>query len=310
MYAQLGDIIYKGVLSFTGFDRDRSANYAEHELINDVPRLQKIGLRKLIEITLTFHFGVAFCDPEIETENLVTKMYNGEILPLIDGSGKSLGDFVILRVKDTPKQTSPIDGKITDTEVTLELKEYVRPKKFGVQTTGFALSSTTPNLVNQTSKTQDPMAEMMKQQTIVSGQTAIVGDSVSAASKQPTKSASLYSQALMSVKKIQTAYGTMYSRAEDASRKLFALQAKFTNTLQSIQNAQNGIARIKNAILNANKNVENAKIALQAALANPGDPNSITNAIQASNDLTAAHRNVRGAGSETAYLTGAKKGWN
>lgn len=301
MYAKLGNIEYDGLLSFDGFDQKMSANYATHELVNNVPRLQKVGLRDLVEISLTFHFAIPFCDPKTEINRLRGLMNDGEILPLIDGTGESFGDFVITEITNKPKQTHPSDGTPTDTNVSVQLKEYVAPSTLGKKTPGFAKTSNSPNMVKLVPRQQSLASQIQFEQTNAIGQGVVTAQALTDAKKQPLKEASFLVKAGSALKKLQAAHAKMDAAITKFSQSVLDAQAAATNLLQSIKNAQQRIERTKKALEAAKRHAENALVAVQS-----GD---IDGAILASNDLTTAHRRLRGANSETAYLTGARKGF-
>jgi phage protein U len=311
MYAKLGDIEYKGLLVFNDFSRERSVNYAEHQLINEVPRLQKISARNLTVINFGYHFSYSFCDPEYEVQALIDRMNAGEVLPLIDGSGKSLGDFVITKTKETINTIDPVIGNILDVNVELELKEYVAPKKFGAKVQGFALKSYTPNIVPITSLEGTDQLFCGLITTEIDSMIIIIDDQMALATKVSSlaKVVSLLNKAKDKIDSARAAYARLYDKYNKVQEGIAKAITTFRSVLQSAENARNSIERTKQAITQAQQAAINAQNSLNAAIADPNDPEAIKKAINGTNELGRSHRNVRTAGAEVAYLTGARKGF-
>lgn len=151
MYAQLGDIVYQALVGFQTFDQVKEESYAEHPLINGKPRLQKIG-SKLDTVSLGIRLHKMFTDPDVELNKLEQYRKNGEILALIMGDGRIIGDFVINSMTISHKQMTP-DGGILLVELTLDLKEYFSPDRDAAASNaavnnGFANSQNTPPVTN------------------------------------------------------------------------------------------------------------------------------------------------------------------
>lgn len=301
MVARLGDIQFEARLSPTGMDRERSVNYAEHELINDVPRLQKVSLRNLRTFSISFHFAAQFCDPDAEMDRLEQLMNDGTVLPLVQGNGKSLGSYVITRITDNPTRLHPTDGITLDTNVTIELKEYVEPKTIATKATGFAVTSSSPNLVPLVPRSQGITAMIQSDQREAVMQGLAADKALKNANGQPLKEARFMASAKKAVSKVQAAHKKLDEGFTKFSQKLLDAQNSTATALQSIQNAQQRVIRARNALQAAQRAAQNAALAIQS-----GD---ISGAINASRDLTNAHNRLRGANSETAYLTGARKTW-
>ncbi len=106
MYLQLGDIVFEGLIGFESFNDTIEATYAQHELINRKPRLQRTG-DGLREFTGKIALHAAFCIPEEQYEKLEAKRSSGEIMPLIYGNGKYEGDFILKSITRSPGQTDP-----------------------------------------------------------------------------------------------------------------------------------------------------------------------------------------------------------
>lgn len=121
MYAQLGNIRFEGVKGFTTFEESFGVNYAQHERIKGKPRLEFVG-----EILDTIQIGIylhsSFTKPEDDINALKAYMLNKEILPLILGNGKLVGNFVIPNFRKTTEFTDPT-GNIISATLSIDLLE-------------------------------------------------------------------------------------------------------------------------------------------------------------------------------------------
>lgn len=122
MYAQLGNIQFTPVKGFTSMSSSSETNLAEHALIEGKPKLQRIGTN-LTTIDISMMFDISFCDPQTEIDALNSSRESAEVMPLIMGDGRFVGNFVIKTVSDTP-MNSAADGKVLQSEVTVSLLEH------------------------------------------------------------------------------------------------------------------------------------------------------------------------------------------
>ena len=126
-YAKLGDFEFAGLKGFSAFSRSGSALYAEHQLLEGKPRLQKTG-NSLNEISISIRLHVSFCKPDEELNVLKTFRDEGEVLVLQYGNGQIVGSFVILSIEDTVEEADA-EGNIFSYLVNFNLKEYVTNNK-------------------------------------------------------------------------------------------------------------------------------------------------------------------------------------
>lgn len=122
MHSQLGSIIFEGLRGFSTLSESREANYAEHALIENKPKLQRVG-NNLITVEGVMLFDISFCDPQTEINNLEAAREIGEILPLIMGDGRFVGEFVIKSLKIDTMNTAD-NGRLLQAEVSIALLEY------------------------------------------------------------------------------------------------------------------------------------------------------------------------------------------
>lgn len=121
MYAQLGNIKFQAVNGFTSFEEVSSVNYAQHERIKGKPRLEAVG-SNLDTVTFSMHLHTQFTNPEDDIEAMRVNMENREILKLVWGNGKVVGNFVILGFTKTTNFTDPV-GNIIEATLSVELLE-------------------------------------------------------------------------------------------------------------------------------------------------------------------------------------------
>lgn len=149
MYAQLGNIKFEGLKGFVSLEESFGVNYAQHELIKNKPRLERTGdVLDTISFDMVLHS--TFTDPEADIDVLRTAMKNGEILPLILGNGKVVGNFVI---PNFTKSTSFTDasGNLISVTLSVELLESfsddpLRESKNQAKNTAFATTARNSNV--------------------------------------------------------------------------------------------------------------------------------------------------------------------
>lgn len=128
MFLQLGNIIFKGLLSPNSFSAEGDeATYAEYALIGGKPRMAKTG-DELEVLTFEIKLHAEFCNPEEQINALKTAKVNGTILPLLMGNGKYRGDYVIISNPYTIDQALS-DGTVVRATVNLTIKEYISYNK-------------------------------------------------------------------------------------------------------------------------------------------------------------------------------------
>lgn len=121
MYAQLGNIKFEGVKGFTSLEETFGVNYAQHERIQGKPRLESVG-DILDTISFSMYLHSSFTNPEEDIEAIRVSMKNREILPLVLGNGRVVGNFVIPSFTKTTQFTDPY-GNIIEAILSVELLE-------------------------------------------------------------------------------------------------------------------------------------------------------------------------------------------
>ena len=139
----LGTIQFKGLTDFTEFTSELEANYAEHALIENKPRLQRIGTN-LERITLGVRLDVSFCTPEAELGKLIAALEGSTPLPLTNGAGTFYGNFVVKRLSTTVNRTDDL-GRVEACELNIELLEALNPNDaVASRATAFAMAGNNP----------------------------------------------------------------------------------------------------------------------------------------------------------------------
>lgn len=144
-YAILGDITFEGLNAPAGFASQAKVNYAQHALIENKPRLQRVGT-DLETITLSMRFHRSFCNPEVELWRLYRHMERGTILPLTQGNGIYQGRFVVESVNADYKRQFA-DGTVLYVEVEVSLLEvWEAGDEVKAKFEGFANAETEPTI--------------------------------------------------------------------------------------------------------------------------------------------------------------------
>lgn len=191
MLFQLGSMIFEGLNSPETMDQSGSANYAEHQLIEGKPRLQRLG-SKLDTLNLSVKVHRSFTVPETRISELQSARDNGDILAFITGAGDVRGDFVITDVAVSYMRCAD-DGSILEAQIGITLKEYSTPdmavrKKSNAQRNAFALEQNSP-VPSSSAATQS--VEYDASQSVVNTATAgtALTDSTSTINIEPAKEA-------------------------------------------------------------------------------------------------------------------------
>ncbi|CAB5521246.1 Phage protein U [Pseudomonas putida] len=125
MFAVLGKIEFEVAGGFTGLEQRGSANWAEHNLIQGKPLLEWVG-ESLDELTFTMALHPWLGDPEAQLRILAEAKSKHDPLAFVLGSGKYVGNFVIVDINNALRRTSA-DGRPYATDVQISLKEYAGP---------------------------------------------------------------------------------------------------------------------------------------------------------------------------------------
>lgn len=150
MFAQLGDIKFEVLTAFTDYSIKKESNYAEHARIDGKPGLQFTG-EKLDTVSFKIKLHHLIAVPEDEINKLNVARSNGQILPLVWGSGDYEGDFVIVSINVSRSRCND-QGDIMEAEIEIQLLEYFIVNKADQESSdarqkGFANSDNNPQVV-------------------------------------------------------------------------------------------------------------------------------------------------------------------
>ncbi len=152
MYSQLGNILFDGRKAPSVFSGVSETNIAEHALIENRPTIQRVG-EKLKTYNMSMFLDQSFCNPSLEIATLEDSRLLGDILPLVMGDGRYLGEFVIKKITVNEIWNAP-DGTVLQADVQVELLEFFDPdaensQKLNAISQGFATLANDPPAFEQ-----------------------------------------------------------------------------------------------------------------------------------------------------------------
>jgi len=122
MFAVFGDIVFAVLSSPDAFASSRAWDYAEHQIVEDRPRLQWLAAG-LETIELDFHFHASFTDPSIQAAALVAAADDHNARALVFGNGVHRGYFIVTSIRTTARQMSS-NGNLIAMTLRVGLKEW------------------------------------------------------------------------------------------------------------------------------------------------------------------------------------------
>ncbi len=125
MQAQLGDIVFEGLIGFDSFERKYSSELAKQGRIGGKPKWQ-LASNAADEISFSMKLHVSYCNPEKILGYIYDYVSNGNINAMILGNGTVLGSFII---KEATERTIKTDQQhnIIYAIVQVSLVEYWQP---------------------------------------------------------------------------------------------------------------------------------------------------------------------------------------
>lgn len=111
------------IRTFRDLERQHTANYAEHEVVDGKNLLQFTGLG-LQELTFTMPFSARFCNPRKELEAIQAQLEAHQADMLII-AGKVVGLYVMETITEIWKHTAG-KGELLSASARVALKEYVK----------------------------------------------------------------------------------------------------------------------------------------------------------------------------------------
>ena len=181
---KLGNITFVGIKGFSAYSSTLQANLVQHALIENKPRLQRVGMN-LEEINATIRLHVAFCNPEAELSKLYAALESSEILPLTNGEGDYFGKFVLESIALTVNKTDT-RGRYEFVEANIKLLEALNPNdEVTSRANAFALSANRPPQYALNSNPYGDAARMVQEAVAVWTDTESVDSYVTATVANP-----------------------------------------------------------------------------------------------------------------------------
>lgn len=247
MYAQLGNIRFEGVKGFTSLEESFGVNYVQHERIKGKPRLEFTG-----GILDTVSFGMnlhsSFTNPEDDIEAIKVYMLNKEVLPLVLGNGRLVGNFVIPSFKKNTVQTDP-SGNIISATLTVELLESftedpLKQSDEKAKKKAFATTNRTSNVRSVTEPNLSKGMVVSKNVSEIQSSAKIVNQYTFAAEKDPD-TLEYYSKKINST--LDSMEGQLFKTSE-AFNSSSDIQELGPNMPTSLNRVNTSIQNIKGAL--------------------------------------------------------------
>lgn len=274
MYAQLGNILFANQNGFDSFSKTDDTTYAQHDLISGKPRLQPVA-NELEEITISLHLRAEFVNVEDSILALKTSKDTFEVLPLVLGSGRYMGDYVITSIGET-HNTAFDDGLLIDATVSLTIREYSTTDKLQQQQNAarknaFAVGDKKPILTGITQPAT--VAQTATQDaSIMNSECKEIDQAVRDYANNPSKAEQLAT-------KIQKSIANTQESIEKYQGKINVLASVFEDT-NSVEQALQNLSDATNSFtfpVPGLGSLQSSNLFLQAALQGFNTANSILN---------------------------------
>lgn len=141
-YALLGHIAFDLLNAPTAFNEQRSANFAEHQVLEGKPKLQAMGLG-LTEISLELSLHHQLGEVESRYQQLIIAKEKQEALALVLGASRFKGHFVITAM-DSRTTFTDEQGNALAREVSITLREFVGKVQEGVPGAALSVGGNSP----------------------------------------------------------------------------------------------------------------------------------------------------------------------
>lgn len=123
MFAQLGDVKFELLNSFTTLEETHAATFAKHDVLKGRPRLQAMG-NDLTELRFGIKLHWKLGDVDTAYKGLIAAKEVQQAVSLVYGSGRFVGWFVIERLTSRTTQMDG-NGRTAARELDIELTEFV-----------------------------------------------------------------------------------------------------------------------------------------------------------------------------------------
>nr|DAS19877.1 MAG TPA: hypothetical protein [Caudoviricetes sp.] len=160
MFAQLGDVKFELLTSFTNFEETHSAQYARHDVLQGRPRLQAMG-NDLTELKFSLRLHWKLGDVDTAYNGLIAAKNSGQAVSLVFGSGRFFGWFVIEKL--TSRTTIMNEkGRTAARELDVELTEFVGDPNNPLPTPAIISGSQNPLLAMLPESVQGTVSDIVK----------------------------------------------------------------------------------------------------------------------------------------------------
>lgn len=123
MYAQLGEVRFELLQSFTSLEATHTAKFAKHEVLAGRPRLQALE-NELSELRFSLKLHWLLGNPDTAYKGLLAAKEAQQAVSLVYGSGRFAGWWVIERLTERTL-IQDAQGRTAAREVDVELTEFV-----------------------------------------------------------------------------------------------------------------------------------------------------------------------------------------
>jgi len=230
MYAQLGNIRFEGLKGFLSIARTRAARYAEMDRLDGKARLQRTGDElETLSFDLRLHQGFSNLTADLATLNRYQA--DGEVLPLIDGAGELLGNFVLRRMEEKP-EIQDTQGRAISVLLKVELAEFVG--EIDQPAEGFASSADRVVPVRLVRIATTVTASTVQSVSDTELNAAAAAADIERAAISPSERSSLFARAASRVKQVQ-------AKAQESIEKI----QDFNSVAQSAPNLLTAVQTVK-----------------------------------------------------------------
>lgn len=234
----LGSMTFQGVSGFTAFTSSREANYVQHALVQDRPRLQRVGTN-LETISVAVRLHRSFCVPEQVIAQLETSMEERQAEPLTRGDGVYFGRFVVKSYEVNVIQTFS-NGSYMMCEVGIELLESLNPGDTpALRATGFAVvgRGAPGQFIKKTTPAVTAAALASEQVQLVTANTERIDAQVSEVVTNPDVQANNFQRALGYLGSANVALDRLNELVNNTQNNIWAVSNQVRSQMSIVQGA-------------------------------------------------------------------------
>lgn len=277
MFAQLGDIRFESLVSYSGFSKDSQTKLAKHEVLSGRPILQKLG-EQSGQIALTIKLHSRFCVPEDEITRLQRARKDASVLPFVRGNGEVIGRYVVEKISERESQTDGSGNIIfTTLEVSLVESEDTSPiesQEAEAVARGVAMGNNEPLLVSSVAAPESDLIVVNTEVRDIKAAASSIDSDVRKGETAVTPST--FQQIVDKTNQISTKANNARGRIAAASNDF---QTKYDRLSRDLQNLESSSANLKaaaeggdfsavsdaNSLFQSSVNTVNSSAAISAA---------------------------------------------